>query len=371
MSALFAQLSPAHIANVGGLLLGMVFGAVVQRTNFCTMGAISDMVLLEDRSRLRSWVLAIAVAMFGSQLLHLTGRVNLNASIYTGTSLNWLGAVVGGLLFGFGMVQAGGCGNRMLARFGAGNLKSLLALVMMGIAGYATLRGLLGPARRWLETSSSIDLKVGGYASQALPDLLARLSGMDAVMLRWILALAIPALLLVWVFRDARFRAKPALIAGGLLVGLVIVGGWAVTGILGDDEFEPVPVASMTFVAPTGNALQYLMTFTGATLDFGISTVGGVILGAFLMSRIDGSFRIESFTGAQDMLSHILGGILMGIGGVTALGCTIGQGLTGIGTLALGSFVAVGGIVVGGILGVRYLEEGSLTGAFRAMLVRN
>ncbi|MEK9968787.1 MAG: YeeE/YedE family protein, partial [Ferrovibrio sp.] len=270
----------------------------------------------------------------------------------------------------FGMVQAGGCGNRMLARFGAGNLKSLLALLMMGIAGYATLRGLLGPARRWIETGTSVDLKAGGYASQALPDLLARLSGFDAGALRWLLAVAIPAALLVWVFRDARFRSKPALISGGLIVGLVIIAGWVVTGILSADEFEPVPLVSMTFVAPTGNALQYLMTFTGATLDFGISSVGGVILGAFLSSRLDGSFRIESFANAQDMLSHIWGGILMGVGGVTALGCTIGQGLTGIGTLALGSFVAVGGIVIGGILGVRYLEEGSLSGALRAMVAR-
>lgn len=363
--------SPAHLANLGGLLLGLVFGAVVQRSNFCTMGAVSDMVLLGDRSRLRSWVLAIAVAMLGSQLLHLTGLIDLKASIYTGATLNWFGAILGGLLFGFGMVQAGGCGNRTLVRFGAGNLKSLLVVLMIAIAGYATLRGLLGPLRLWLETNTAINLKSFGIASQALPDLLAHLFGMDVRLLRWLLALALPALLLVWVFRDARFRSKPALILGGLIVGLVIIGGWAVTGILGADDFEPVPLASMTFVAPVGSTLQYLMTFTGARMDFGISTVFGVILGAFLMAKADGTFRIEGFTTPQDLVSHILGGLLMGFGGVLALGCTVGQGLTGIATLALGSFVAVGGIMIGGILGVRYLEEGSLAGAVRAMLARN
>lgn len=363
--------TPAHLANLGGLLLGLVFGAVVQRSNFCTMGAISDMVLLGDSSRLRSWVLAIAVAMLGSQLLHLGGLIDLKSSIYTGTSLNWLGAILGGLLFGFGMVQAGGCGNRTLARLGAGNLKSLLVVLMIAIAGYATLRGLFGPLRLWLETATAINLKSFGIASQALPDLLGQLLDVDARLLRWLLALVIPAVLLIWVFRDARFRARPALILGGLIVGLVIVGGWAVTGILGADDFEPVPLASMTFVAPVGNTLQYLMTFTGARLDFGISTVFGVILGAFLMARADGSFRIEGFTNPQDLVAHILGGLMMGFGGVLALGCTVGQGLTGIGTLALGSFVAVGGIVIGGILGVRYLEEGSLGGAVRAMLVRD
>lgn len=363
--------SPAHLANLGGLLLGMVFGAVVQRSNFCTMGAISDMVLTGDKSRLRSWVLAIAVATLGSQLLHLTGLIDLKASIYTGTSLNWLGALLGGLLFGFGMVQASGCGNRTLVRFGAGNLKSLVVLLMIGIAGYATLRGLLGPARLWLETGTAVNLKSFGLANQALPDLLARATGLDALSLRWGLALALPALLLIWVFRDARFRTKPVLMVGGVVVGLVIVGGWAVTGILGADDFEPVPLASMTFVAPVGNMLQYLMTFTGARLDFGISTVFGVILGAFVMAKATGSFRVEGFASTQDLLSHILGGVLMGVGGVLALGCTVGQGLTGIATLALGSFVAVGGIVIGGILGVRYLEEGSLGGAVRAMLARD
>lgn len=363
--------TPAPLVNLGGLLLGLIFGATVQRSNFCTMGAISDAVLMNDRHRLRSWLLAIAVAMLGSQLLHLAGLIDLRASIYTGTSLNWLGAILGGLMFGFGMVQAGGCGNRTLVRFGAGNLKSLLVVLMIAIAGYATLRGLLGPLRFWLETATAINLKSFGLASQALPDLLGHAFGIPAAVLRWLLALALPALLLGWVFRDARFRAKPALIVGGIVVGLVIVGGWAVTGILGADDFEPVPLASMTFVAPVGNTLQYLMIFTGARLDFGISTVAGVILGAFLMAKATGSFRIEGFTSAQDLLSHLLGGILMGVGGVLALGCTIGQGLTGIGTLALGSFVAVGGIVIGGILGVRYLEEGSLSAALRAMLVRS
>lgn len=363
--------TPAHLANFGGLLLGLAFGAVVQRSNFCTMGAISDMVLLGDRNRLRSWVLAIAVAMLGSQLLHLSGLIDLKASIYTGTSLNWLGAILGGLLFGFGMVQGGGCGNRTLVRLGAGNLKSLLVVLMIAIAGYATLRGLLGPLRLWLETATAINLKAFGIASQALPDLLGQLLNVDARMLRWLLALAIPALLLIWVFRDARFRSRPVLIAGGIVVGLVIIGGWVATGLLGADDFEPVPLASMTFVAPVGNTLQYLMTFTGARLDFGISTVFGVILGAFLMAKADGSFRIEGFANPQDLVSHILGGLMMGVGGVLALGCTVGQGLTGIGTLALGSFVAVGGIVIGGILGVRYLEEGSLGGAVRAMLARH
>jgi len=363
-----SELPLPYLVNFAGLVLGMAFGATVQRSSFCTMGAISDWVAMGDTARLRSWGLAIAVAMLGSQLLHLFGLIDLRASIYTGPSLGWLGAALGGLMFGFGMVQAGGCGNRTLARLGAGNLKSLLVVLMIGLSGYITLRGLLGPARVWLDRWSAIDLKARGIGNQALPDLLAFIA--DPQLLRWLLGLGLPAVLLLWVFRDARFRGKGPLIAAGVIVGLIIVAGWAVTGILGADDFDPTPLASMTFVAPIGAALQYLMTFTGMKLDFGISSVGGVILGAFLMAKHDGSFRLEGFTSAGDMLSHLLGGVLMGIGGVLALGCTVGQGLTGLSTLALGSFVAVGGIVIGGILGVRYLEEGSLPAALRALFAR-
>ncbi len=360
-----------YLVNLAGLLLGILFGATVQRSNFCTMGAISDLVLMGDANRLRSWLLAIAVAMLGSQLLHLAGLVDLRLSIYAGPGFGWLGAIVGGLLFGFGMVQAGGCGSRTLVRLGAGNLKSLLVLLMIGMAGYATLRGLLAPARLWLEGWSVLDLKARGFASQMLPDLLDGLGGMDGSAIRWLLGLALPAALLLWVFRAARFRQKPILIAGGILVGLIVTAGWAVTGILGADDFDPTPLVSLTFVAPVGNALQYLMTFTGATLDFGISTVGGVLLGAFLMAKADRSFRWESFADRRDLLSHLTGGLLMGIGGVLALGCTIGQGLTGLSTLSLGSFVAVGGIVIGAVLGLRYLEEGNLPGAVRALFARS
>jgi Predicted transporter component len=359
-----------YLVNTAGLVLGVIFGATVQRSNFCTMGAISDMVLMGDTNRLRSWALAIAVAMLGSQLLHLAGLVDLNQSIYAAANLGLVGAILGGVMFGFGMVLAGGCGSRTLVRLGAGNLKSLIVVLMIGIAGYTTLRGLIGPVRLWLESWTAVNLKTLGFSSQTLPDLIGAGFGLNAGSLRWPIALLLPALLLIWVFRDARFRHQPVLISAGIVIGAIIVGGWAATGILGADDFEPAPLISFTFVAPIGSALQYVMTFTGARLDFAVSTVAGVILGAFLMAKMNGSFRVESFANAQDMISHIIGGILMGIGGVIALGCTIGQGLTGVSTLALGSFVALGGIVIGGILGVRYLEEGSLPGAFRALFAR-
>jgi hypothetical protein len=183
-------------------------------------------------------------------------------------------------------------------------------------------------------------------------------------------AVAVAAAFLVFCFKDAGFRRSAANVAAGVIIGLTAVAGWIVTGILGADEFDPVPLASITFVAPVAESLQYLMTFTGSTITFGIAVVGGVIAGSFLMAVATGTFRIESFADRGDMLRHLGGAALMGAGGILALGCSIGQGITGMSTLALGSVIAWLSILAGAYLGIRYLEEGSFVGALRASLAR-
>lgn len=358
------------LVSLLGLLAGIVFGATAHRTNFCTMGAISDMVNFQDRRRFRAWLLAIAVAMTGSQALHLAGAIDLGKSIYLAPNLGWLGAVVGGLMFGFGMTLTGGCGNKTLVRLGAGNLKSLVVAVVLGIFAYMTVRGLIGLARINFIETTNVDLGGAGLKTQGMPDLLAAMSGVPIPGARWILTGAAVLTLLWYCFKDADFRASPRDIAGGAIIGALIPAGWLITGMVGADDFEPVPLASLTFVAPIGEGLMYLMTFTGATINFGIAVVGGVVAGAFLMAVATRSFRIESFTDANDMLRHVGGGALMGSGGVMALGCTIGQGITGISTLAFGSLLALLSIVAGCVYGLKYLEEGSLGGAFKAMTAR-
>ena len=134
--------------------------------------------------------------------------------------------------------------------------------------------------------------------------------------------------------------------------------------------FEPTPLGSFTFVNPTGESIMYLMTFSGASINFGIASVGGVIAGSFAMAIATKSFRIESFNDADDMIRHLIGAALMGTGGILALGCTIGQGITGMSTLALGSVIALASIIAGGVYGMKYLEEGSFGGALAAMFRR-
>lgn len=356
------------LIGILGFLLGGVFGATAQRTNFCTMGSISDMVFMGSWDRFRAWMLAIATAILGTQILSAMGMVDLTKSIYLTANLGWAGAIIGGLLFGFGMTLGGGCGSKTLVRLGAGNLKSVVVALFLGIFAYMTLRGLIGLARLELETTN-IDLTKAGLKSQSIPGLLEA-AGLGAAGAQWIVAGAFILGLLWFCFKCPSFRASRRNIAGGLIIGLLTPAGWYITGVIGHDEFDPTALASVTFVAPVGQGIQYLMTFTGATINFGIATVGGVIVGAFIAAKAAGEFRFESFANVSDMGRHIIGGAMMGTGGVLALGCTIGQGITGISTLAIGSVIAFAAIVAGGVYGMKYLEEGSLGGALKAMFTR-
>lgn len=353
-----------------GLLLGGVFGATAHRTNFCTMGAISDLVMMDDWNRFRAWLLAIAVGIAGTQALDIAGYIDINSAIYLTPNLGWLGAIIGGLMFGFGMTQAGGCGSKTLIRLGAGNLKSLTVALILGVFAYMTLRGLIALARTSLEETTNIDMASIGAANQGIPDVIAASGAVDLGTAR-LIASAVAILGLLWFcLKDAEFRGSKADVIAGIVIGLCVPAGWIITGMIGFDEFEPTQMASLTFVAPVANSIQYLMTFTGSTIDFGISTVGGVILGAFISAKLSGEFKFEAFAGTDDMLRHFGGAALMGTGGVLALGCTIGQGLTGMSTLAIGSVLAFISIVAGGILGMKYIEEGTLGSALSAMLSR-
>jgi len=363
------ELPVATVVALLGFGLGGIFGATALRTNFCTMGAISDLVLMGNWNRFRAWMLAIATAMLISQGLYAFDVVDLTQSIYLTTNFGWLGAIIGGLMFGFGMTLSGGCGNKTLVRLGAGNLKSLVVAIVLGIFAYTTLRGLIGLGRVEMENATNIDLS-GSFESQGVPDLLAGLTSAPEGVLRWAVTLILAGALLAFCFKDARFRAAPRDIAAGLIIGLVVAGGWYATGVIGYDDFEPTQLASLTFVNPTGESLIYVMTFSGATINFGIAVVGGVIAGSFVAAVATRTFRIEGFSDSKDMIRHLVGGALMGTGGVLALGCTIGQGITGMSTLAVGSAIALVSIITGGVLGVKYLEEGSFGGALTAMFSR-
>jgi len=340
--------TPVYTVSALAFLIGIVFGAVGNKTNFCTMGAVSDWVNMGDKNRLRAWFLAIGLAMLVSQILHRTGLVDLGGAIYLTPNFGWLGYLIGGFLFGIGMTLASGCGQRTLVRVGGGNLKSLVAMLFLGVTAYMTMRGLLALVRVNVIEVTNVSLATG---SQGMDSLLGAALGIENVAaLTWAVAGTLGGGLLIYALWSDDFRRSFNNLLAGIVIGLIIPAGWYVTGVIGFDDFEPVRLESYTFIAPTAESLQYLMTFTGSTISFGVASVFGVILGSFLYAILTGKFRVEYFTGRDDMLRHIFGGMLMGFGGVLAMGCTVGQGITGMSTLALGSLLALVSIIFGSAL---------------------
>ena len=342
------EFAPVHHVAAWGFVLAAVFGFVANKTNFCTMGAVSDMLHMGSRGRLGAWFFAMGLAILGTQGLHAAGLVDLAGAMYLTPNFGWLGYVAGGIAFGVGMTLAAGCGQRNLVRLGGGNLKALVVLLVLGITAYTTVRGLLGLARITVFEAPNVDLEMHGLDDQGVATLLAPVLGMeDAGSVRTALAVLLGGGLVAFALAQSTFRRSADNLLAGIVIGAVITGGWFVTGYIGNDDFEPVPLESMTFVAPTGNVINYLMTFTGSTINFGIAAVLGMIAGSFVYAVTSGSFRVETFGTRSEMVSHLVGGLLMGFGGVLALGCTIGQGVTGVSTLAAGSLIAVASIIFG------------------------
>jgi uncharacterized membrane protein YedE/YeeE len=344
----------------GGFALGLVFGAVANRTNFCTMGAVSDVVNMGSWGRMRMWLLAIAVAILGAHALNLAGLIDLSKSFYVRPAFTWLSYIVGGLLFGIGMTLGSGCGSKTLVRLGGGSLKSVVVFAFFGIAAYMSLKGLFAIWRTsWIDPVA-IDLAAHGIARQDLPTLAAAATGVAPRVLEIAFAAGIAVALLVFVFKDRDFRTSFDHVLGGTVVGLTIVGGWYVTGHLGFAENPETleetffgtnsrTIESLSYTAPVGYTLELLMLWSdkSLTVTFGIAAVAGIVLGSFAYAIASRTFRWEGFAGPEDTANHVVGGVLMGFGGVTALGCTVGQGLSGLSTLALGSVLAFAAIIAG------------------------
>ena len=343
----------------GAFALTFIFGAVGNKTHFCTMGAVSDVVNMGDWNRMRMWLLAIAVATAGASALQLAGLVDLSKTIYTAPRFTWLSYILGGLLFGIGMTLASGCGSRTLIRIGTGNLKSLVVAIVLALTAYMTLKGILGVFRVTALDSVGATLAV----SQDLPSLIAGTLGFDKRIVLAALGLAISLGLAAFVFKPREFRTFDNVL-GGVVVGLVVVGGWYLSGHIGHLAEDPATLEekflatnsgrmeSLSFVAPQAYFLELLMLWSDKSrvMTFGTASVLGMFAGSLAWSLASRTFRLESFRDAGDLINHLVGGALMGFGGVLALGCTIGQGISGLSTLALGSFLAFFAIVAGAAL---------------------
>jgi uncharacterized membrane protein YedE/YeeE len=363
-----AATDPTSLVVWGAFGLAFVFGAVANRSNFCTMGAVSDIVNMGHWGRMRMWLLAIAVAVIGTNLLFYFGLIDLPKSIYQRPRVNWLSLLVGGAAFGVGMSLASGCANKNLVRAGGGSVRSLVVLTFLGISAYMTLKGLFGQWRAdWLDPVA-IDLAAFNLSDQSLASVLASMTGVPArtalMVTLWVIGLA----LLAFVFKDERFRRNPVQWTAGVVIGAIVIAGWYLSGHLGFGENAETlemtyfatnsrTIESMSFVAPAAYGLELLMLWTDKSLhvSFGVAAGLGVVLGSLAWALASRSFRWEGFASFDDLRRHLLGAVLMGFGGVTALGCTVGQGITGVSTLAIGSFIALASIIGSSAATLKYI----------------
>ena len=344
-------------------ILGFILGFVVTKTNFCTMGAVSDWVNIGDLSRFKAWMFAAAIAVLGVTILDFLSFFDINDSRipYRNSVLAWPRYVVGGLMFGIGMTYASGCGNKVLIRVGGGNLKSLVVLVVAGAMAYIMTRtDFYGVVFHSWMNPISLDLAQIGILDQSLPSIISSIfSVTNGVYFNLMVGLIVSIVMIILIFKSGKFIQNFDNVFSGITVGLIIVLAWLLTGGSTGEEWieandfldNPAPgvgVQSFTFINPMGETLIYAGNAADSFyLTFGVAALLSVILGSFVYSISSKNFRIEWFLSKQDFIRHIVGAILIGIGGVLALGCTIGQGVTGISTLALGSFITLVFIILG------------------------
>ncbi len=364
----------------GAFFIAIILGAIVNKTNFCTMGAVSDMVNMSDYSRLRAWMLIIAVAILGVSILEYLSMLDISTTFpnYRGSQLIIAENLFGGLMFGIGMSLASGCGNKTLIRIGGGNIKSIVVFAVIALISYYMLNPLPGTDQTLYSLFFYDWIRPLSITLETQQDLGAIIGGENPATARLVSGVIVSVALLIFVFKSADFRSSKDNILAGLVIGAVIVGGWYLSSnividneeeldeihtlssyyenwdmIADSDEGKPaqartLSAQSYTFINPIGQTYGYIKGgFDSSLLTFGLLSVFGVILGSFIWSLISRSFRIEWFVDKKDFAMHVVGAVLMGFGGVLALGCTIGQGITGVSTMALGSFLTLIAIIFG------------------------
>lgn len=390
-----------------GFILALILGAVVNKTGFCTMGAVSDWVNIGDTGRFRAWFLAMGIAMLGVIILEYVGVTRPDDAFpaYRMSDFAWLENILGGLMFGIGMTLASGCGNKNLVRLGAGNFKALIVLIIIGVIAYFMVNPFPGSDKTLYSLLFYPWMNPTFISLNTPQDLGSLIAGTDnAAMARLVIGIVLGLGLVFIAFKSSDFRKDKDHALAGFVIGLAILGAWVATSVIMvdadgdiislftyytdwdiyafDDMGKPAMGAplnpqSYTFINPTGQTLGYLFVGKAASnfLTFGIVAAFGVILGSFLWALFSKGLRFEWFASFEDFYTHVIGAILMGFGGVLGMGCTIGQGITGVSTLALGSFLTVISIVIGSALTMKvqyykmvYEEEASFAKALVASM---
>lgn len=345
---------------VGGLIGGVCLGYIARRNFFCTLSALETHWFGNNSSGIRTWVLAAVFAAFLTQILVFSNTIDVSEAIYLTPNFGWLGAIIGGILFGIGMALIGTCSFGALVRLGGGSLKSLVAVMFLGLSALSAQRGLLGLTRTNFFDNFQWDLSFAG--NQSIPSIISAWVGSDLKLLITIILIAIPT---IWVFKDEKFRTSWNNIFTAFVIGAVCAFGWVVTGYVASESFDPIQIESASFVSPIGDTILQFTAFTGIGPDYGVGMVIGTVLGAAIAARLSDNVRWEACGDARELRRHILGACMMGFGGVLALGCTVGQGISAASLLTISVPITMISIAIGAKMGLSWLLEGSAFSAFQ------
>ncbi len=352
--------SASILLPVCGFVGGLALGYVARRNFFCTLSALEQHWYAGNSDGVRTWVLAAVMAAIFTQLAAAFSLADTSTSFYLTPTVGIPAAIIGGLAFGFGMSLVGTCSFGALVRLGGGSLKSLMAVLVLGLTALSAQRGLLGLSRTEFLDRFRVDLSFAG--DQSLPALANAMSGSTLSVAVTVLAIGLPAF---WVLSDAGFRKNRRALLTGVVVGAVVCFGWIATSLISELSFDPVQVESVSYIAPVSDSILQFVAFTGAAPDYGVGMVLGTVAGAALAARRADDVRWEACDDAAELSRHILGAALMGFGGVLALGCTMGQGVSAASLLAVSVPLTMGSIVLGARMGLAWLLEGSPIAPFR------
>lgn len=348
------------LAPIAGICTGTIIGGVARWGRFCTLTALERHWYANDSSGLRTWILAVAAAVILTQATVLLGVVDLSTSFYLRPNLGWTGAIMGGIAFGFGMAMVGTCGFGALVRLGGGSLRAFIVLLVLGLSALAAQRGVIAVTRTYAVDDVALDLSF--FGDQSLNGFVSNLLGFDT---RLLTTTVVAVALLSWVFADRTFLRRYVNIATALVIGAAITVGWVATYWINEMSFSPIQMESASFVVPVGDIILQFATYTGVLPDYGAGLIIGVVLGAAIVARHAHDVRWEACDNAQELGRHLVGAFLMGTGGVFALGCTIGQGISAASTLAFSAPLVFASIALGTKMGLAWYVEGSIWHAFR------
>lgn len=322
---------------LGGLAIGIFFGFFAQRSRFCLRSAVVEFARGQIGLKTSIWLLTFSAALLGTQLLIFKSVIDVTEVRQLSNTGSISGALIGGLLFGVGMILARGCSSRLLVLSATGNLRALLSGLIFAVTGQMALHGQLSPLRNWLAglwTVSDTNL-LSVTSALSLPEYSPLFIGI--------------AFFAGAVFFAFYNKLSAKIWTGAIFVGLAVVMGWALTYYAAQNSFEIIPVKSLTFTGPSADTLMFVLSPPGTPLDFDIGLVPGVFVGSFVAAWLSKELKIVGFMSGLCMRRYIFGAIFMGFGGMLAGGCAVGAGVTGGSIFALVSWLALTGMWLGGM----------------------